>query len=90
MTRGTSTATASRTGTSCTEPTLDWLDPDSDGDGVKDGADDQDHDGTYGGVALTNLEEISAGHDGRLTNPTDPCDPNPLSGFCPQHGGGGS
>jgi hypothetical protein len=72
------------------QPTLDWLDPDSDGDGVKDGADDQDHDGTYGGVALTNLEEISAGHDGRVTNPTDPCDPNPLSGFCPQHGGGGS
>ena len=70
------------------QPTLDWLDPDSDGDGVKDGADDQDHDGTYGGVELTNLEEISAGHDGRVTNPTDPCDPNPLSGFCPQHGGG--
>jgi hypothetical protein len=39
-------------------------------------------------VELTNLEEISAGHDGRVTNPTDPCDPNPLSGFCPQHGGG--
>ena len=30
------------------QPTLDWLDPDSDGDGVKDGADDHDHDGTYG------------------------------------------
>jgi hypothetical protein len=74
------------------QPTLDWLDPDSDGDGVKDGADDQDHDGVFGGIDLTNLEEVSAGHDGRITDPTDPCDPNPLSGFCPQHSGeaGGS
>jgi hypothetical protein len=67
-------------------PRLDWLDPDSDGDGINDGADDQDHDGTFGGVDLTNLEEVSAGHDGRVTDPTDPCDPNPLSAFCPQHG----
>jgi hypothetical protein len=44
-------------------------------------------DESAGGNAQTNLEEVSAGRDGHVTDPTDPCDPNPLSAFCPQHGG---
>jgi hypothetical protein len=55
---------------------VDWLDPDTDGDTLKDGADDQDHDG------FTNVEEISTGTDGGLTDPLDACNPNPSSPYC--------
>jgi hypothetical protein len=56
-----------------------YLDPDTDGDGVPDGADDQDHDG------LSNIEEITVGSDTYFTDPQDPCDPNPESPTCPTH-----
>jgi hypothetical protein len=59
-----------------------YLDPDSDGDGVNDGNDDQDLDG------LTNLEEItgtSAAYPGQYTDPQDPCDPNTDARTCPTH-----
>jgi hypothetical protein len=55
---------------------LDYLDPDTDGDGIQDGADDQDHDG------LSNLTEITS----TLSDPLDPCDPNHGSGYCYLHG----
>src|SRR5258705_9151990 len=49
---------------------LDYLDPDSDGDGVNDSADDLDYDG------VPNIQEITAGLDGLYTVPVDPCDPD--------------
>jgi hypothetical protein len=58
---------------------LNYLDPDSDGDGVMDGADDNDFDG------LSNVEEITAGADGFYTEPQDPCDPNTDARTCPLH-----
>jgi hypothetical protein len=58
---------------------LNWLDPDTDGDGVYDGADDLDYDG------YSNLEEVTAGTDGYFTVPVDPCDPNQDSPACPTH-----
>jgi hypothetical protein len=58
---------------------LNYLDADSDGDGVPDGADDQDYDG------LSNSEEIQPGGDGFYSSPKDPCDPNPDSRSCPTH-----
>lgn len=58
----------------------DFLDPDSDGDGINDGDDDQDHDG------LSNREEVLAGTDGLFTGPQEPCDPNPQSAACERHG----
>jgi hypothetical protein len=66
---------------------LDFLDPDSDGDLRKDGADDVDHDG------WTNLDEMSRavpfpGPDGnfpRWVNPYNPCLPNPESITCSLH-----
>jgi hypothetical protein len=72
------------------KPGLDWLDPDTDGDGIPDGADDQDHDG------VSNLAEIKpplsgSGYiiSGRIakmsSNPLDPCDPDPRSAYCPLH-----
>lgn len=58
---------------------LNYLDPDTDGDGINDGADDNDFDG------LSNLEEITAGTDGFYTEPQDPCDPNSQARTCPLH-----
>lgn len=58
---------------------LNYIDPDTDGDGVTDAADDNDFDG------FSNLEEITAGGDGYYTEPDDPCDPNPNSRACPVH-----
>jgi hypothetical protein len=58
---------------------LNWLDPDTDGDGTMDGADDEDFDG------VSNIEEITAGTDTYYTEPEDPCDPNPGSRSCPVH-----
>ena len=51
-----------------------WMDPDSDGDGVLDGADDQDHDD------ISNAEELDKG-----TWAMNPCDPLNLdSRSCPR------
>lgn len=58
---------------------LNWLDPDTDGDGTPDNLDDQDYDG------LSNIEEITPGVDGYYSLPTDPCDPNPDARTCPTH-----
>jgi hypothetical protein len=86
--------TVSYAGTSLT-------DPDTDGDGVRDGADDQDHDD------LPNIAEMSrnaaSGHPivnscsdknavkygsdlGRV-NPFNPCEPNPAARTCTRHPG---
>jgi thrombospondin type 3 repeat protein len=58
---------------------LNYLNPDTDGDGIPDGQDDNDFDG------LSNSEEITAGVDGFYTEPQDPCDPNVNAPFCPLH-----
>jgi hypothetical protein len=61
----------------------DYLNPDSDGDGVNDGNDDQDHDD------YTNLQEITgtmpAPYAGFFTDPQDPCDPDIEARTCPTH-----
>ena len=76
-----------------------WLDPDTDGDGIPDGADDQDHDG------YTNIEESrplgdptapataqaeSVWHfpvedDNPNVDAFNPCLPNEMSPACPRH-----
>jgi hypothetical protein len=75
-----------------------WLDPDTDGDGIPDGADDQDHDG------YSNIEEslpvgdhagVTDGSESAWhfpvedTNPNinafNPCLPNIMSPACPRH-----
>jgi hypothetical protein len=62
---------------------LNYLDPDTDGDGVNDGADDLDYDG------FTNLQEVtgadSAPYAGLYTVPIDPCDPDTQARACPRH-----
>jgi hypothetical protein len=58
---------------------LNYLNPDTDGDGIPDGQDDNDFDG------LSNLEEVTAGMDGFYTEPQDPCDPNVNAPYCPLH-----
>lgn len=47
----------------------DWLNPDTDGDGLPDGADDVDHDG------YSNLQEYDRERAGLWTNPFNPCLP---------------
>ena len=73
-------------GTAGATPLLDpsFVDPDSDGDGVLDGADDQDHDG------LANLDEIDRYRIvdalGMLwVNPFNPCLPDYKSRVCTLH-----
>jgi hypothetical protein len=73
------------------EPLLDYLDPDTDGDTLPDGPDDQDHDD------VSNIDELQlpgAGNDGYdvktrfnniASNLLDPCDPNINSRSCPLH-----
>jgi hypothetical protein len=56
---------------------LDWLDPDTDGDGLKDGADDIDHDG------WTNAQEQF--RPPYAVNPFNPCLPDYKSPTCPLH-----
>lgn len=55
----------------------DWLDPDTDGDGLPDGADDVDHDG------YTNADEVTRGPF--WVQPFNPCLPDPKSITCPKH-----
>ena len=78
---------------------MHWLDPDTDGDGIADGADDQDHDG------YTNIEESrpvgdptappsvqaeSVWHypvedDNPNIDAFNPCLPNDTAPACPRH-----
>jgi len=63
---------------------LSMTDPDSDGDGVIDGADDQDQDG------YTNLDELDrhytiVGGKNLWINPYNPCLPDPTSRVCSLH-----
>jgi hypothetical protein len=55
----------------------DWLNPDSDGDGLPDGADDVDHDG------WTNAQEVRRGP--YWVQPFNPCLPDPTSPTCSLH-----
>ena len=55
----------------------DWLDPDTDGDTLRDGPDDVDHDG------YTNAEEVGRGP--YWVQPFNPCLPDPYSRTCPHH-----
>ncbi len=57
----------------------DWLDPDTDGDGLPDGADDVDHDG------YTNALEVSREVTGWWVQPFNPCLPDPHSITCSLH-----
>ena len=64
--------------------TPSFVDPDTDGDGILDGADDQDHDG------LSNLDEIDrfrvVDAIGMLwVNPFNPCLPDYRSRVCTLH-----
>ncbi len=63
---------------------LSMTDPDTDGDGVLDGQDDQDQDG------YTNLAEIDrhyaiVGGKNLWVNPFNPCLPDPTSRTCTLH-----
>ena len=69
-------------------PTLDWLDRDTDGDAVPDGADDQDHDGVTNAAELVRDDtgyHVTNRFDSIASNPMDPCDPNINSRTCPLH-----
>jgi hypothetical protein len=57
----------------------DYLDPDTDGDGVLDGFDDQDHDD------VINIGEFNRELVHQFVNPFNPCLPNPLSRTCSRH-----
>jgi hypothetical protein len=70
------------------KPTLDWLDPDTDGDTVPDGADDQDHDDITNAAELVRNDagyHVAHRFDNITGNPMDPCDPDPDSRGCPLH-----
>jgi IPT/TIG domain len=70
------------------KPTLDWLDPDTDGDGLPDGQDDQDHDDIPNAVELIRNDtgfHVPHRFDSISSNPMDPCDPDPNSRSCPLH-----
>jgi hypothetical protein len=55
----------------------DWLDRDTDGDGLADGPDDVDHDG------YANADEVL--RVSTWVQPFNPCLPDPLSRTCPKH-----
>lgn len=59
----------------------DWLDPDTDGDGLKDGADDTDHDGYTDGREMMDGERTG----GLWVQPFNPCLPDPTSPVCSKH-----
>jgi hypothetical protein len=56
-----------------------WLDPDTDGDTLPDGADDVDHDG------YANAAELDRDSSGIWVQPFNPCLPDPQSPTCPLH-----
>jgi hypothetical protein len=57
----------------------DWLDPDTDGDGLPDGPDDVDHDG------YTNAQEVDRDATHWWVQPFNPCLPDPQSITCSLH-----
>jgi len=57
----------------------DWLDPDTDGDGLPDGADDVDHDG------YSNASELDREAVRLWVQPFNPCLPDPTSPVCSKH-----
>jgi hypothetical protein len=57
------------------------IDPDSDGDGVLDGADDQDVDGYENYTEM----ELARGGSGLYVNPFNPCLPNPYALTCSRY-----
>ena len=57
----------------------DWLDPDTDGDTLPDGADDVDHDG------YANAGELDREGTRTWVQPFNPCLPDPQSPTCPLH-----
>jgi len=60
---------------------LDPTDPDTDGDGIPDGADDQDHDG------WSNIQEmqLSRARSGYRVEPYNPCLPDPTARTCSRY-----
>jgi hypothetical protein len=58
----------------------DWLNPDTDGDGLKDGADDTDHDGYSDAVEMDGLRL-----SGWWVQPFNPCLPDPTSQTCSRY-----
>ena len=69
-----------------------WLNADTDGDGIPDGADDQDHDGytnieeSYGAYIAGPFMAWAAAHNERINvHPFNPCLPNVLSPECDRH-----
>jgi hypothetical protein len=57
------------------------IDPDSDGDGVLDGADDQDVDGVDNYTEM----ELARWYSGMFVNPYNPCLPNPYALTCSRY-----
>jgi hypothetical protein len=57
----------------------DWLDPDTDGDTLPDGADDVDHDG------YSNHDEFDRDATRLWVQPFNPCLPDPTSPVCTKH-----
>lgn len=60
--------------------TLDWLSPDSDGDGIPDAADDVDHDGISNGAEYLGM--IAAPFKARKLAPLDACVPSYDNAAC--------
>jgi IPT/TIG domain len=73
------------------KPLLDFLDPDTDGDTVPDGPDDQDHDDVSNVDELQDPPAGTTGYavdhrfDATSSNAMDPCDPDINSRSCPLH-----
>ena len=62
-----------------TLPGTDWLDPDTDGDGRLDGADDQDYDG------YDNAFEVAYNRSQYWVQPFNPCLPDPSVDMCSRY-----
>lgn len=60
-------------------------DPDTDGDGLPDGADDQDQDGYPNSVELSRAAALTAGGQHLMVNPYNPCLPDYRSRVCTLH-----
>jgi hypothetical protein len=68
-------------------PEVDWLDPDTDGDGIPDGDDDQDHDDVTNVRETTGSRAVPFFGFGRdvWVQPYNPCLPNYRSRSCSKH-----